>query len=198
MCPTGAEENRWIASRGRLAASAVRGRRRQHKARQREQHHRRHCSGVASSYAALTAILWVRDAISFGRGIVVPGVHFESISTTLEDCLAEISQANDYTEVLAGIGLSYAWGELAGVRLWNQKRPSTGKEACAGAANTDAATASCSAAITVFTVLDAAGHYDSSSRLRLTGPNRQRRGRRVRRGQASLRRQRRPRAVHWV
>ena len=67
---------------------------------------------TADNTAATDAVaLWVRDEISFGRWVVVPGLRFESISTTFNDRLAGISQVNDYTEVLAGIGLSYAWGE---------------------------------------------------------------------------------------
>ena len=57
--------------------------------------------------------LWVRDEVSFGRWTVVPGIRVEGVETTFVDRLARRSVDNDYTEVLPGLGVSYAWnGEL--------------------------------------------------------------------------------------
>lgn len=57
--------------------------------------------------AGATAV-WARDEISFGPWTVVPGVRFESISTTFVDRRANLAQDNDYSEALPGVGTSYA------------------------------------------------------------------------------------------
>lgn len=55
--------------------------------------------------------LWLRDEISFGRWTFVPGIRVEAVETTFVDGLARASASNDYTEVLPGLGLSYAWND---------------------------------------------------------------------------------------
>jgi len=54
------------------------------------------------------ASIWVRDEVSFGPWSIVPGLRVEDIAATFVDRLAGITREADYTEVLPGVGLSFA------------------------------------------------------------------------------------------
>lgn len=60
-----------------------------------------------TGYAEALA-LWLRDEILIGNWTLVPGVRVEHIETVYTDRLNRISRDNDTTEVLPGLGLSYA------------------------------------------------------------------------------------------
>lgn len=61
-------------------------------------------TGFAQAVAA-----WVRDEILLGRWTLVPGLRVESISVKFTDRLNQVSSRDDYTQVLPGLGASYAW-----------------------------------------------------------------------------------------
>lgn len=54
---------------------------------------------------------WVRDEILIGNWTLVPGVRVETISVKFTDRLNQVSSEDDYTEILPGLGVSYAWNE---------------------------------------------------------------------------------------
>ena len=61
-------------------------------------------TGFAQAIAA-----WVRDEILLGRWTLVPGLRVETISVKFTDRLNRVSSRDDYTQVLPGLGASYAW-----------------------------------------------------------------------------------------
>lgn len=63
-----------------------------------------------TGFAEAVAV-WARDEILIDNWTIVPGVRIESISTRYTDRLNQVSQKENYTEVLPGLGVSYAWSD---------------------------------------------------------------------------------------